>query len=158
MEWSQSPPMLMPTQDHNIRCFRLMGVRGHISQPLVPASVAATLNLWFLLQWLQHWAAVTIDPKELVPIVIEVALWGSHWSGSRVCSLCDNAAVVAAVNKGSARDPSLVRLLRILAFLCAVLNITVTAQHLPGVQNVVADVLSRNYSLPSILRPPQSQQ
>ena len=105
---------------------------------------ATYLNLWFQLQWPQHWAVVTIAPKELVPIVIRVALWGSHWSGSRVCCLCDNAAVVAAVNKGSARDPSLVRLLHILAFLCAVFDITVTAKHLPGVQNVVADALSCN--------------
>ena len=79
---------------------------------------------------------MAITPKELVPIVMAVALWGNHWSGSRVCCFCDNAAVVAAVNKGSARDPALVRLLRILAFLCAALNITVTAQHLPGVQNM----------------------
>ena len=105
---------------------------------------ATYLNLWFQLQWPQHWAGVTIAPKELIPIVMGVALWGIHWSGSRVCCLCDNAAVVAAVNKGSARNPALVRLLRILAFLCAVLNITVMAQHLPGVQNVAADALSRN--------------
>ena len=86
----------------------------------------------------------SIAPKELVPIVMAVTLWGPHWVGRRVCCLCDNMAVVAAVNKGSARDPTLMHLLRILAFLTAILDITLTARHLPGVQNTSADALSRN--------------
>ena len=75
---------------------------------------------------------------------------GSNCNGSgsagppKVCCLCDNAAVVAAVNKGSARDPALMRLIRLLTLLCTILNITVTARHLPGVQNASADALSRN--------------
>ena len=94
--------------------------------------------------WPPSWARVPIAPKELVPIVMAVALWGPQWAGGKVCCLCDNAAVVAAVNKGSARDPALMRLIRLLTLLCAILNITVTAQHFPGVQNASADTLSRN--------------
>ena len=104
---------------------------------------AVYLNAWF--QWPQEWAQVPIAPKELVPIVMAMALWGPQWTGSVVCCRCDNAAVVATINKGSARDPALTRLLRILALLCAVLNVTVTARHLPGAENTSADALSRNH-------------
>ena len=57
------------------------------------------------------------SPKELVPIV------GSWWKGKKILCLCDNMAVVYAINKGSARDPKLMKLLRVLAFLCAVHSI-----------------------------------
>ena len=36
------------------------------------------------------------------------------------------------------------RLIRLLTLLCAILNITISARHLPGVQNASADALSRN--------------
>ena len=91
-----------------------------------------------------HWSRITIAPKEMAPIVIAVALWGPQWAGSRVCARCDNAAVVCAINKNSARDPTLSRLLRLLALLWAVYDITLTARHLPRVQNTSADALSRN--------------
>ena len=40
-------------------------------------------NLWILLPWPQQWACVTIAPKELAPIVLAVATWGSQWSGQK---------------------------------------------------------------------------
>ncbi len=77
-------------------------------------------NCWFQLQWPESWAAVSIVPKELVPIVVAATLWGPQWAGRHVQCLCDNATVVRAVNKGAARDPTLSHLLRILAFLAAI--------------------------------------
>ena len=65
---------------------------------------AVYLNAWFQVQWPQEWAQVPITPKELVPIVMATALWGPQWAGSVVCCHCDNAAIVAAINNGSARD------------------------------------------------------
>lgn len=101
-------------------------------------------NLWFQLRWPLSWQAVSIAPKELLPIVVAVVLWGPHWAGQRICCLCDNMAVVAAINKGAARDPVLAHLLRLLAFSTAVLDIHVAACHLPGVHNTSADALSRD--------------
>ena len=65
-------------------------------------------NLWFQLR---QWTEVSIAPKELAPT--EVALWGPQLGGSKVCALFNNMAVVYAINKKSARDPALSRLLRI---------------------------------------------
>ena len=59
--------------------------------------------------------------------------------GLRPLRQCGNC-----INKKSARDPTLSRLLRLLALLCAVYDITLTARHLPGVQNTSADAPSRN--------------
>ena len=113
-------------------------------------------NLWFQLQWPPSWEGVTIAPKELVPIVMAVILWGPHWAGQRICCLCDNAAVVAAVNKGSARDPALAHLLRLLAFASAVLDVYVMACHFPEVYNVSADAMSRNRLQQFFLLNPQA--
>lgn len=42
--------------------------------------------------------------KELLPIIVEAAVWGEQWLGLVV--LCrDNQAVVAAVKGGYCRDP-----------------------------------------------------
>lgn len=101
-------------------------------------------NGWFQLQWPDSWASVSIASKELVPIVMAATLWGPQWAGTHVQCLCDNSAVVSVVNKGAAKDQTLSHLLRILAFLAAILDIRVTARHLPGVQNASADALSRN--------------
>ena len=101
-------------------------------------------NLWFQLQWSESWKNLPISPKESVPIVIAVILWGPYWMGRHICCLCDNTAVVAVVNKGAARDPTLSHLLRLLAFALAVLDIILTVRHLPGAQNMSADALARN--------------
>ena len=73
-------------------------------------------NALFQLKWPQSWEEVSIAPKELVPIIVAVGLWRVQWSGTTICCLCDNAAVVAKINKGSPHDPFLVRLLCILPF------------------------------------------
>ena len=101
-------------------------------------------NCWFQLQWPESWASVSIAPKELVPIVVAATIWGPQWVGKHVKCLCDNTAVVSAVNKGAAKDPTLSHLLRILAFLAAILDVHITARHLPGVHNASADALSRD--------------
>lgn len=74
-----------------------------------------------------------------------IILWGPYWDDKHVCCLCDNAAVVVVVNKGAARDPTLSHLLRTLAVTTAVLNVYVSASHVPGVKNAAADALSHNH-------------
>ena len=77
-------------------------------------------------------------------VVIEAAIWGHHWRGSRVCCYCDNIAVVFALNKGSAKYPQLMRLLRTLFFFSALHDFSISARHIAGSQNTAADALSRN--------------
>ena len=105
---------------------------------------ASFSNLWLQFPWPGHWKSVPISQKEMVPVVLALALWGSQWAGSKVLVQSDNMAVVCAINKRSARDPILARLLRLSALFCAVYDITLTASHIPGANNLAADALSRN--------------
>ena len=86
---------------------------------------------WFQLPWPPSCKDTPISPKELVPIVVALALWGPKWEGQNVVCFCNNMAVVFAVNKGSARDPRLMRLLRITAFFCGAYKVTLSARHVP---------------------------
>ena len=52
---------------------------------------------WFQLVWPESWLQLHITVKELLPVVISIAIWGKLWSGKTVHCRCDNAAVVAIV-------------------------------------------------------------
>ena len=58
-----------------------------------------------------------ITIKELIPVVLAVAIWGRQWCGKTVQIRCDNAAVVAILNSGDSRDPDALHLRRCLAFM-----------------------------------------
>ena len=53
-------------------------------------------------------------------------------------------AVVAVINSSQAKDRILMHLLRCMFFVAAHLDIHLHASHVPGVENVAADALSRN--------------
>ena len=62
---------------------------------------------WFQFAWDQEWIAETIMAKELVPIVISCAIWGPQLYRQQVLFQCNNTGVVAAVQNGSAKEPTL---------------------------------------------------
>jgi hypothetical protein len=99
---------------------------------------------WFQCAWSEQWASVNIATKELVPIVIAVAIWGSHWASSHVRIRCDNMAVVDILKARSSRDPGVMHLLRCLHFFAAKHDLRLSASHIAGVDNTLADALSRN--------------
>lgn len=105
-------------------------------------------SAWSLSHWLQiQWSAETPLPiialKELIPIVIATAVWGPLWTGSLILRHCDNAAVVAQVNKLHGCDLKASHMLKCLAFLQAVYDCRVRAMHITGVNNPVTDALSQ---------------
>ena len=103
-------------------------------------------SCWFQLAWSNTACTeeVNIATKELIPIVIAAAMWGKNWEGQVVCSLCDNEAVVAVLNRHTSRDHDLMHLLRCLSFFEAKFGFRVVARHIPGTQNSLADDLSRD--------------
>ena len=82
--------------------------------------------------------------KELLPIVLSTAIWASSLARHKVLYQCDNSSVVAAICKGSARDTTVMQLLRSLWFFTDHYDIDLACTHIAGVANTTADHLSRN--------------
>ena len=99
---------------------------------------------WFQLQWDAHAAPLDITIKELLPIVMAVAIWGNKWSGPTIQANCDNMAVVHMIRSHHSRDPTAMHLLRCLALLECSFQFTLVSKHVPGKHNDLADALSRN--------------
>ena len=117
-----------------------------------------TDNHWFQICWPPSWAEVDIAAKEMVPVVAAAAVWGRGWCRHQVTFHSDNAAVVSVIQRRSAKDPLLLHLLRCLYFYAAYYQFSYCASHVPGVDNVAADALSRNnMSLFSSLIPQGTQ-
>ena len=103
---------------------------------------------WLQVQWPTDWEGGHIAAKEMVPVVITVAIWGRHWCGHTVLSRSDNMAVVAALKTGSAKDQPglLMHLLWCLHFFAAKVQIAMAVDHIPGEINIAANAISRNYT------------
>ena len=99
---------------------------------------------WFQVEWPQSWHLCHIAAKEMVPVVIAIAVWGQNWQASMVQVFSDNMSVVCALTTGVARDPLLMHLLRCLHFFTAHFQKIIEAHHIAGVDNNAADALSRN--------------
>lgn len=69
---------------------------------------------------------------------------GMGRAGKTVLARCDNAAVVAIINSGSSKDVDVMHLMRYLAFVAAKFNFVNASRHIRGVENDLADVLSRD--------------
>ena len=87
-----------------------------ISSPLIPDIYIQTdasgswgcgsffRGKWLQWKWPDEWSCSNIMAKEMVPIVLSCAVWGSELAKHSVCVQCDNFSVVAAIKKGAARD------------------------------------------------------
>ncbi len=86
----------------------------------------------------------SIALKELLPIVVACAIWGGKQRDTGIIVHCDNMGVVGVVNSGYSRVPRIMHLLRCLFFIRAHFRLNVWAVHVPGVENSLADAISRN--------------
>ena len=84
-----------------------------------------------------------ITASELYTIVVAVKFWAPKLRQRKFIVSCDNEAAVTVINSGSSKDPFMQRCLRQLWFTAAVYDCELTARHIPGVHNVLADALSR---------------
>jgi hypothetical protein len=81
--------------------------------------------------------------KELYPIVIACHLWGHRWRHKRVLFYCDNESVVRIVNSGASKDDVIMELVRELFLVAAKYDFRISASHVAGKKNLIADALSR---------------
>lgn len=114
-------------------------------------ALVTCMQAWFQLRWPQEGVTggmklreESIALKELLPVVIAGAVWGPTWCKANVTVHCDNMGVVALVNSGYSRVPQIMHLPRCLFFIRARFQFNMYAVHVPGVENSLADAISRN--------------
>lgn len=101
---------------------------------------------WFYINWsidCPEFAEEHINVKEVLSAIVAAHLWGHQWSNHKIMLFTDNSTTVASINKGTSRNRVIMMLLRYLFWLSATFNFVIKAGHIPGVNNVKADLLSR---------------
>ena len=76
-------------------------------------------------------------------MVVATHFWGHQWCKRHVLFHSDNDAVLHILNTWTSKVPCLMRLLRHMLMSAALHNYSFLAQHVPGVDNQLADALSR---------------
>ena len=107
---------------------------------------AFCLKDWFYTYWDVDYPALSkehINTKELASVLLAAHRWAKQWSGHQVLVYSDNTATVAAINNQSTLNPISLNLLKHLSALAIHYDFSMTAQHLPGHKNVIADSISR---------------
>ena len=85
----------------------------------------------------------SINALEILAVTIAVRLWGSQFEGQKILIYCDNMQAVTAINTGKTRDSCIGSCVRQLWLETALHGFQLKAVHLPGVENRLADSLSR---------------
>nr|XP_008117750.1 PREDICTED: uncharacterized protein LOC103280454 [Anolis carolinensis] len=102
---------------------------------------------WCTERWPVQWSSAGVLSDltflEFFPIVVAVWLWASDFANSTVHFWCDNAATVQVINSMTSRSPRTMHLLRAFVLQCLRYNIVFLAHHIAGVNNGIADALSR---------------
>lgn len=105
---------------------------------------------WFSQPWpkrvlaqAQRTKRVSTTFLELYALVTAASTWGHLWSGRKITFKCDNMPAVLALKAGTARDSRLMGYVRRLYLLAAQHSFTFKPEHLKGVNNGLADALSR---------------
>lgn len=125
-EWTRSPDMNLFTDASDA------GFGGYCD------------GLWFSGRWSSQLAEEPIMVRELFPIAAASAIWGNTWVGKRLLFHCDNEAVVNAWKNGSCKNRAAMKLIRSILAKAAQFNFVLYIQHIAGVDNGIADALSRS--------------
>ena len=113
----------------------------------------ATLGTHFIVGiFPASWAGLDIQTLELFPILGLVFTFGRVLAGKSLVMHCDNLALVHMLNNQTSKSSSVMKLLRPLVLLLLKSNIRFRAVHIPGVENSLADLLSRQLAGPEVLR------
>ena len=101
---------------------------------------------WFVVQYVHdrfNLIEKSINWRELYAIVKAVATWGHLLRDKKILLHCDNEAVTYIINSGTSRNTEIMKLVRILFYICAHYNIECICRHIAGVNNISAEYLSR---------------
>ncbi|XP_067323909.1 uncharacterized protein [Anolis sagrei] len=102
---------------------------------------------WCAERWPDDWHRLKITSDltflEFFPILVAVSLWGESFANSTVHFWCDNMATVQVINTLTSKSPRVMNAIRQFVLQCLNLNILFRAFHIAGLDNTLADALSR---------------
>jgi hypothetical protein len=81
---------------------------------------------------------------ELHALVYAAKAWGASWPQKKIIFHCDCMPIVHALARGGSKRPAVMHLMRVLISLALAHNFDFRCMHIPGIDNTVADVLSRH--------------
>ena len=84
-----------------------------------------------------------IHKLEFLAVLVGARIWGDRFSGLKIRIYCDNISVVHVINSSKTKDPFMATCLRELWLVVSQYKFELSAVHLPGEENRVADWLSR---------------
>ena len=84
-----------------------------------------------------------IHALEMLAVLVAVRCWGKYCVGGKIQIYCDNESVVQVLNSSKTKDQFLGSCLREIWLEVSKCGFEMRSVHLPGVENRVADWLSR---------------
>ena len=101
-------------------------------------------NKWCLGLFSDQEKLLHITVLEIYPLALAIMMWSHYFTNRCIVFHCDNQSVVEIINKQTSKDLNIMRILRELVLCCLNNNIMFRAKHIPGIENNVADALSRS--------------
>lgn len=101
---------------------------------------------WFYTNWssdIPSAMLLHINEKETLAVCLAAHFWAPAWANKRIIVYSDNMVTVASINKCSSRNNIVMRFLRYLFWLSAKFNFHLSARHIQGKHNCLADSVSR---------------
>ena len=102
-------------------------------------------SAWFAAQWSSFVKEVkpSINYLELYAVTVAVVLWVERFRDQKIALFCDNMSVVNMINNSSSTCRNCMVLIRIIVLQGLIHNVSITAKHVMGSRNAMADALSR---------------
>jgi len=101
---------------------------------------------WFYTNWRADYPDICdehINVKEMAAVVEAARRWCGRWTARHVIVYTDNMVTMFGINRGTSTNPILMNYIRELFWLSAVHSFRLTSRHIPGLENVVSDRISR---------------
>ena len=101
---------------------------------------------WFSIKWPRHLSSdyCSTNFQEIFAILTAVTTWAKKLSNKQILFYCDNETVVKILNAGCCKSSKMImKVVRKIFYVCARHNISLRAEHIPGLCNDIADALSR---------------
>lgn len=103
--------------------------------------------------WYPDANGLHINFKEAIALEPALNAWAPLFQNKKVQVHCDNQAAVAIINRGTCSNQTVMASLRRIFWLSALYNFRINAVYHPGIENTMADAVSRLHERNNPLRP-----